>query len=219
MMARVGERLRASWAGLLRGELDGVRAELTTSWTSSFDELRRDIVAERDVVEARVADHDLELVNALHRVADAFGSLAEGLEADRRDRRAQLDAIEFLLREMVIGFVRPTAVPPIVLGGSVDPGAAAAGPRVGVDIDLSDSPIAVDALVEVRSRFLDHWVHGFAVSEYIPGPSRRGYRLRRITDTEQLPLLFDAADVRRAIVASDYPTVDQAEEPEPSMWR
>jgi hypothetical protein len=38
----------------LRGELDGVGAELTTSWSSSFDKLRRDLVAERAVVDARV---------------------------------------------------------------------------------------------------------------------------------------------------------------------
>ena len=62
-------------------------------------------------------------------------------------------------------------------------------------------------------------MHGFAVSEYIPGPARRGYRLRRTTDTDQLPLLFDAADVRRATVVSDKPAADVSEEPEPSMWR
>lgn len=221
MMGRVGDRIRQSWAGLLRGELDGVRAELTTSWTSSFDELRRDIVAERDVVEARVADHDLELVNALHRVADAFESIAESLEADRRDRRAQNDTVEFLLRELVLGFAQPSAAPPIVLGGSIDPMSTplTAGRERGVDIDLSDSPLPVDALVEVRSRFHDRWVSGFAVAEHIPGPSRRGYRLRRITDTDRLPLLFDAADVRRTTVVGDHAAVDQAEEPEPSMWR
>jgi hypothetical protein len=219
MMWRVGERLRASWEGLLRGELDGVRAELTTSWTSSFDELRRDIVSERDVVDARVADHDLQLVNTLDRVADAFENIAESLEADRRDRRVQLDTVEFLLRELVLGFAQPTAVPPVVLGGSIDAEAPSDGQHYGVDIDLSDVPIAVDTIVDVRSRFHDRWVHGFAVSEYIPGPTRRGYRLRRITDTDQLPLLFDAADVRRATVTKDLPAVEEVEEPQRSMWR
>ena len=219
MIRRIGDRLRASWTGLLRGELDGVRSELTTSITTSFEELRHDIVVERDVVEARVADHDLELVNALHRMADAFESIAESLEADRRDRRAQLDAVEFLLRELVIGFAPATAVRPVVLGGSIEPGAGAdANGCGGIDIDLSD-PIPVDAPVEVRSRFHDHWVHGFAVGEYIGGPSRRGYRLRRMADADQLPLLFDAADVRRAIVVTDQPAVVPADELEPSMWR
>ena len=219
MIRRTRDRRRAKWVGLIRGELEGVQAELTTSWTASFDTLRRDIVAEHEVVERRVADRDVEVVNALHRIADSFESIAASLETDRRDRRAQLDAVEFLLREMVLGMVRPPATQPMVLGGTIDASAVNAGPRGPVDIDLSALPIAVGTIVEVRSRFHDQWVHGFAVGEYIPGPTRRGYRLRRITDTDQLPLLFDAAAVRRSIVASDQPAPDHTEEPEPSMWR
>jgi hypothetical protein len=189
MMRRAADRLRSSWAALLRSELD-----------------------------ARIAEHDLELVSALHRVATAFESIAESLESDRRDRRAQLDAMEFLMRELVLGLARPTAVAPIVLGGTVD--AAALLAETGtVDIDLSDAPLPVGTLVEVRSRFHDHWVHGFAVTEYIPGPTRRGYSLRRHTDAEPLPLLFDASDVRRAIVAPSRPVVEPAQEPESTMWR
>jgi hypothetical protein len=88
-----------------------------------------------------------------------------------------------------------------------------------VDIDLSDPPIPLDANVEVHSRFDDHWVHGFAVAEYMSGADRRGYRLRRISDTEQLPLLFDAADVRRTTVAIDHPALDTTEESQHSLWR
>jgi hypothetical protein len=218
MMGRVGERLRASWSSSARGDVDSVREELTKSWTSSFDELRREVAAERAEVAVRVADRELELVKALHRVADTFGSIAESLESERRERRAQLDAVEFLLREMVIGFAAPTSVVPMVRGGTVDPAALGTNRRGEVEIDLSDSPIRVGALVEVRSRFHDQWVHGFSVAEYIPGPNRRGYRLRRHTDTEPLPLLFDAVDVRRATVVTDH-SADQTEEPEPSMWR
>jgi ParB family transcriptional regulator, chromosome partitioning protein len=212
MMRRFGDRLRASWVSPLGSELDAVKAELTTAWTSSFDELRRDIGAEHDSVEVRVADHNLELLNALHRVADAFASIGQSLEADRRDRHAQLDAVEFLLREMVIGFAQPTAVSPVVLGGTVDPAALGANPRGEVDIDLSDPPIPVDAHVEVHSRFEDHWVHGFAIAEYVSGADRRGYRLRRLAETEPLPLLFDAADVRRTTAAIDHPALDTTEE-------
>jgi hypothetical protein len=221
MMRRAADRLRTSWAALLRSELDDVRTKLTTSWTSSFDQLRRDVVAERDAIDTRSAEHDLELVNALHRVATAFESIAESLESDRLDRRAQIDAVEFLMREMVLGFARPTAVAPVVLGGTVDPTALRAdtvGAAGAVDIDLSDAPLAVGTLVEVRSRFHDHWVHGFAVTAYVPGPSRRGYSLRRNTDTEPLPLLFDTLDVRRAIAPS-HPLVEPTAEPESSMWR
>jgi hypothetical protein len=219
MLRRVRDRRREAWVGLVRDELDAVRDELTVSWTSSFDKLRREIVAEHEVVEARTAAHDLELVSALHRVADAFESIAGSLESDRRDRANQLEAIEFLMREMVLGFAQPTATRSVVLGGTIDATARAPDPRDAVDIDLSDPPIAVDTIVEVRSRFHDQWVHGFAVAEYIPGPRRRGYRLRRTTDTDQLPLLFDAADVRRAVVASTQPAVEPTEAPEASMWR
>jgi len=217
MMRRAADRLRGSWASLLRDELDGVRTELTSSWTSAFGELRRDVVAEREGIDTRIADHDLELVNALHRVAEAFENIADGLESDRLDRRTQLDAVEFLMREMVLGFARPTAVPPVVLGGTIEPSAALAGPAV--DIDLSDRALPVGTLVEVRSRFHDHWVHGFAVNEYFPGPSRRGYSLRRHTDTEPLPLLFDACDVRRAIIPPSQPIAEPVSEPQSSMWR
>jgi hypothetical protein len=217
-MIRRGGRIRA-WTALLRGELDGVRTELTDSWTTSFEALRRDVVTERETIDTRIAEHDLELVNALHRVAESFERIAESLESDRRDRQLQLDSVEFLMREMVLGAAHPTAVSPAVLGGTIDPGAVVGRAEHDIDIDLSEAPLRVGTLVEVRSRFHDHWVHGFAITEYIPGPSRRGYRLRRHTDTEPLPLLFDAADVRRAIVASGNPSVEPVEEPERSMWR
>ena len=189
MMRRAARRLRDSWANELRTELD-----------------------------TRMADHDLELVTALHRVATAFESIAESLESDRLDRHAHLEAVEFLMREVVLGFGHPTAVAPAVLGGTID-GNALHGDTSAVDIDLSDAPLAIGTLVEVRSRFHDHWVHGFAITEYIPGPTRRGYSLRRHTDTEPLPLLFDASDVRRAVVVPSHPIVEPAPEPESSMWR
>jgi hypothetical protein len=221
-MGRVGDRIRASRARRRHARFDAVRTEITTaletSVATSVAELQRDLTAERESAEARAADHELDLVNALHRIADAFESVAASLEADRRERRDQLDAVEFLLREMVLGFTQPTAIPAGVLGGSITPGSAGGSEGRVVDIDLSDSPIAVGDLVEVRSRFHDQWVHGFAVSEYISAPSRRGYRLRRITDTDQLPLLFDAADVRRSVPAPEI-AVDATEEPESSMWR
>lgn len=206
-------------ATLLRGELEGVREELTTSFAKSFDELRRDIAAERDIVDARTLDRDSELVSALHRVADAFASIAESLEADRGERHQQLDAVEFLLREMVLGIALPASGPPGVLGGSIDPAAIDANAFGRVEIDLSDSPIAIGTAVEVRSRFHDRWVVGFAVAEYVVGTDRRGYRLRRLAEPDQLPLLFDEDDVRGATLAGDLPLPAPAEDPNHSMWR
>lgn len=225
MMRRVSDRRRASWATLLRGELEGVREELTTSFASSFEALRREILTEHNIVDARTLDRDTELMNALHRVADAFESIAGSLEADRHDERRQLDAVEFLLREMVLGFAMPTAGPPGVLGGSIDPGAIGAyreqqAPAFrAVDVDLTGSPIAVDTAVEVRSRFHDCWVGGFAVAEYVVASDRRGYRLRRLAEADQLPLLFDEGDVRTATLATDLPFPTPTDDPDHSMWR
>ena len=181
--------------------------------------MRREIVAEHEVVESRAAQQEVELFNALHRIADAFEKIADGLESDRRDRRAQLDAVEFLMREMVLGFAQPTAAPPVVVGGSIEPGMLGADPRGRVDIDLSDTPLPVGTAVEVRSRFHDRWVHGFAVAEYVVSPERRGYRLRRLAEPDQLPLLFEESDVRRATLASDLPLPTPADDPNHSIWR
>jgi hypothetical protein len=215
MMGRVSNRRRASLETMLHGEFEGVRNELTTT----FEELRREIVTEHEVVEARAAQQEAELFAALHRIAGAFEKIAEGLETDRRDRRHQLDAVEFLLREMVLGFAPPTATPPVVVGGSIEPDALAARSLGRVDIDLSDTPIAVGTAVEVRSRFHDRWVHGFAVAEYVVGPERRGYRLRRMAEPDQLPLLFEEADVRSATLTSDLPLPTPADDPNHSIWR
>jgi hypothetical protein len=215
MMGRVSNRRRASLVAMLHCEFEGVRDELTTT----FEELRREIVAEHEMVAARAAEKEAALFGALHRIADAFEKIAEGLEADRRDRRQQLDAVEFLLREMVLGFALPTTAPSVVVGGSIEPDALRACALDRVDIDLSDTPIPVGTAVEVRSRFHDRWVHGFAVAEYVVGPERRGYRLRRTAEAEQLPLLFEEADVRRATHASDLPLPTPADDPNHSIWR
>jgi hypothetical protein len=202
-----------------RRAAERLRASLETTMHYEFEELRDQIVSEHEIVEARVAEHAAELFSSLHGVVDAVERIAEGLDADRCERRRQLDAVEFLLREMVLGFAPPTATAPFVVGGSIDPAALGTRPRARVDIDLTDAPIPVDTPVEVRSRFHDRWVIGFAVAEYVVGPERRGYRLRRLAEPDQLPLLFEEADVRRATFASDLPLPAPADDPNHSIWR
>jgi hypothetical protein len=46
--------------------------------------------------------------------------------------------------------------------------------------------------VEVRSRFDQRWSRGFEVAAVEPD----GYRLRRLSDGEVLPVVFDGDDVR-----------------------
>lgn len=47
--------------------------------------------------------------------------------------------------------------------------------------------------VEVRRRFDGGWARGFEVAEV----GADGYRIRRLSDGELLPVVFDAASVRR----------------------
>jgi len=46
--------------------------------------------------------------------------------------------------------------------------------------------------VDVRSRFVGSWTHGFEIAEAVPG----GYRLRRISDGSVLPDVFSAEELR-----------------------
>ena len=74
---------------------------------------------------------------------------------------------------------------------------------------LGDMDIEVDTPVEVRSRFHDRWIYGFAIAEAIEtgaGPCR--YRLTRRSDGIPLPILFDACDVRAAAPAFERNPVD-----------
>ena len=116
---------------------------------------------------------------------------------------------------MAIGVGGATAVPPVVVGGSIEPGAIGGQAELGrdrtVDIDITDDidlrelPIELDAPVEVRSRFHDGWVGGFMVADYVRGPDGDGYRLRREPEGEPLPVRYDPADVRRAGATKDLP--------------
>jgi hypothetical protein len=220
---------RSAWTKVRGRQHDGPDDELGTLWTGSHDAPHREIPAMRAGRAREALDRDLELVHALTRVADTFSRIADGLdsdrrerraqfEADRRDRRTQLDAVEYLLREMTIGIGGATSVPPVVVGGSIDPASltpgsvdTGLGPRAldEVDVDLTDDgtelPIELEAPVEVRSRFHDGWVSGFVVADYVRGPDGNGYRLRREAEDEPLPMRYDPADVRRAGATNELP--------------
>ena len=112
--------------------------------------------------------------------------------------------------------VAPTSVPPVVVGGSIEPERSNSTIELRTpapsrrrahqaDIDLTDLPIELDAPVEVRSRFHDGWVSGFTVADYVRGPDGDGYRLRREAEGEPLPMRYDPADVRRAGATSELP--------------
>jgi hypothetical protein len=140
----------ASKIGLRKPKRDDAHDDLGTPWTPAFEASRSSSPTHRGK-----GDRDAELVAALGRVADTFARIADGLDADRRerrvqfeadreDRRTQLDAVEYLLREMAIGVGGATAEPPIVVGGSIEPDALGASREMDTPelaIDLTETSI------------------------------------------------------------------------------
>jgi hypothetical protein len=144
-----------------------------------------------------------EVAQSLDRIAETIDRLAAQLDAHHQKRAERLEAIEFLLREVVFGGAPDSRT--VVLGGVVD--SAAIEPANG-DITIIAEPVQleVDTPVEVRSRFHDRWICGFAIAEAIEspvGPCR--YRLTRRSDGIPLPILFEACDVRAAALYERQP--------------
>jgi hypothetical protein len=142
-------------------------------------------------------ERDAELRKGLERIADSIERVAAQLDSYHQERAEHLDAIEFLLRELLIGSVPAPANRPIVLGGVVSGDATPNGDRE-ISLVTDDELLEIDAAVEVRSRFHDRWIGGFTVAEAVTAPGRCRYRLTRRSDGIPLPILFDACDVRAA---------------------
>ena len=168
----------------------------------------RDLHIDDELAAAPVTDGDLELAKALDRIADSIERITARLDSFHAERAEHLDAIEFLLREMVINTVPP---PPrsIVLGGVVDREEARGDEmrrdelrraELRRDDEISivpdNFPLEIDLAVEVRSRFHDRWISGFSIAEAVESTGRCRYRLTRRSDGIPLPILFEACDVR-----------------------
>ncbi len=163
-----------------------LQAEPVDAGDASVDDLAP-VPAER----ARL-ERDAELLKGLDRIVDSIERVAAQLDSYHQERAEHLDAIEFLLREMLIGTVPPSASRPTVLGGVIDT------EEREISLVVDEAVLPVDAAVEVRSRFHDRWIGGFTISEAVNTPGRRRYRLTRRSDGIPLPILFDACDVRAA---------------------
>jgi hypothetical protein len=176
------------------------RAELARDSNEIVNKL---IVGEEHFSEP-LPERDLELAKALDRIADSIERVAAQLDSYHLERAEHLDAIEFLLREMVISTVPSAAPRSIVLGGVVDPGELdeLADDDEGISIIPDGYPLEIDVAVEVRSRFHDRWISGFSIAEAVESPGRCRYRLTRRSDGIPLPILFEACDVRA--VSSAY---------------
>ncbi len=187
-MRRLSERARLEGMQALRKTLDGVRGGQKASPVP---------IPHAEAPPPVTPEPDRELQKGLDRIAKAIEGVAAQLDTYHQERAEHLEAIEFLLREMVIGTVPSAANRPIVLGGVVDAGIESAEREISLVV-ADDEALGIDAAVEVRSRFHDRWIGGFTIAEAVNAPGRRRYRLTRRSDGIPLPILFDACDVRAA---------------------
>jgi hypothetical protein len=150
---------------------------------------------------------DGNITKSLDRIAATIDRVSAQLDAYHRERAEHLDAIEFLLKEVVLGGAA-SAPRTVVFGGVSDPDAIEAR-TPDITILADHLPLEVDTAVEVRSRFHDRWIYGFAIAEAIEtGAGACRYRLTRRSDGIPLPILFDACDVRAAAPAFERNPVD-----------
>ena len=205
-MRRLSERARLEGMLALRKAVDGVRRPQLGARATDFEPVdsRRAVMPDVDddfhpVANAptpALAARDVELVQGLDRIADSIERVAAQLDSYHQERAEHLDAIEFLLRELVISSVPSPANRPVVLGGVIEREIENQEREISLVVD--EAALAVDAAVEVRSRFHDRWIGGFTIAESVSTPGRRRYRLTRRSDGIPLPILFDACDVRAA---------------------
>ena len=203
-MRRLSERARLEGMLALRKALDGVRRGQSVAPATS----RRHAIAADDVdpvaahAERSLPERDAEFLKGLDRIADSIERVAAQLDSYHQERAEHLDAIEFLLREMVIGTIPVSAGRPTVLGGVIDTEereiSLVDAEEHEISLVVHEVALAVNAAVEVRSRFHDRWIGGFTIAEAMNTPGRRRYRLTRRSDGIPLPILFDACDVRAA---------------------
>lgn len=190
---------------MVRDEVAGLEAVIQQSWGAALEDLRRDVeVLQQRTLAARRRANDQSdaLADAIQRLAGVLEGLA-ALERDRWERPAQIDVLECLFREMLIGGYAPLPGPARLVGGTIDARQAGIG---APDIDLSaleggaesgvEGELAVGTSVQVRSHFQDRWSAGFEITEVVHDEGRRQFKLKRWYDDRALPLLFDAADVR-----------------------
>jgi hypothetical protein len=202
-MRRLSERARLEGMLALRKAVDGVRRGQSAAPAAKRDAYPAEDVdrVPADVVRARPA-RDAEFLERLDRIADSIERIAAQLDSYREERAERLDAMEFLLREMVIGSIPASTNRPTVLGGVIDADeheiSLVEAEEREISLVVDDVALAVDAAVEVRSRFHDRWIGGFTIAEAVNTPGRRRYRLTRRSDGIPLPILFDACDVRAA---------------------
>jgi hypothetical protein len=206
-------RLRRPFARPTGGDLylvrapDGTHSEDDAVWWSRTEPGAEIAPTRVDAKPEAIEIEPDDLVTAsLDRIAETIDRLAAQLDAHNSERAERLDAIEFLLREVVLG-ATPSAARTVVFGGVMDPDAIE--PPTDIMIISDRAPLEIDTPVEVRSRFHDRWIVGFAIAEAIEAPAGScRYRLTRRSDGIPLPILFEACDVRAAAGAYERQAVE-----------
>jgi len=159
---------------------------------------------------SRVArDQELTIAASLDRVANALDTIAAQLATQARDHREALAAVEFVVREMALVYIRPIAssasTASNVFGGTIEPNPIDLDPLAIEALASAHTPkggptelqeLHVGCIVEVRSRFQNRWVDGFEIVEIVQRDEGERYRLARHADHVDLPALFEACDLR-----------------------
>jgi hypothetical protein len=136
--------------------------------------------------EAAMVARQTELLAAVERSTETWRNLCtSALE----QHQAFLDAVE-RLNTMVGDLPSQRSTDGVtVVGGTIDPGGAAANPAARPELLLHG--------VEVRCRFSDNrWVSGFEICDVFDQDGTLQYRLRRQSDGYILPTLFGDSSVR-----------------------
>jgi hypothetical protein len=211
MMRRWLGRVQDGCVQAVRAEVLGLQTTVEQSLNATVEAMRQEMQSQQAALEAiRQGDRDERALfaGALDRLVGVLDSLTAALELERRERLAQTELVECLLRETLIhrvpaarkGGVGPAAAPAQLVGGSLDP-ARLADDSTTIDLRALESAAIADwltegALVQVRSQFQDRWTDGFTISQIKHEAGHRQVRLTRSSDGTTLPVWFDATDIR-----------------------
>ncbi len=201
MKRRWVERVQASCVEAVRAEMAGLQTGVEESLNATVEAMRQELRSQQTALDTiRRGDREERALfaGALDRLVGVLDSLTGALELERRERLAQTELVERLLRETLI-YRSPTASPAQLVGGSIDP-ARVSDEATTIDLRTLEGVVA-DQLVEgsvvqVRSQFQDRWTDGFTISQVKHEAGRRQVQLTRSSDGTTLPVWFDATDVR-----------------------
>ncbi len=217
-MPRLRAWLRDELTSVVRSEITDTGAGIETTLQTGLTELHREFETERTLAAQREALRDHELASAMTQLAGAISSMQNRLDADISERHLHLSSVEWLMRELIIGFPPTYPEPASIIGGTIDRDANAPIDATTMEareltaseeIDLREAERVIGMMVEVRSRFHDRWIRGFQIRDIIDVGDIRRFRLTRISDHMTLPVLFDSTDIRPLPVQPEFEAAER----------